>query len=137
MDNDQQVQAIEVRLDALEGMRIKDDLSAREAFTHAMVIVSRINQLAARTQAQAIMGAATPIDDILEKLRIWVDRLVRAMRQIVAKLAGATAFSVSVGTAVSFTVDFGPVRGRSSFGLSSRPNGPGFESGRPYGPGLE
>jgi hypothetical protein len=137
MDNDQQVEAIEVRLDALEGMPIRDDLSAREAFTHAMVTVSRINQLSARTQAQAVMGAATPIDDILEKFRVWLDRLVRAMRRIVAKLAGATAFSVSVGTAVSFTVDFGPARGRPSFGLSGRASGLGLESGRPYGPGLE
>jgi hypothetical protein len=133
MDNDQQVQAIDVRLDALEGMPIRNDLSAREAYTHAMVTVSRINQLSATTQAQAIMGAATPVDDILEKLRVWLDRLVRVMRRIVAKLAGATTFSVSVGTAVSFTVDFGPARGRPSFSLG----GPGLESGRPYGPGLE
>jgi hypothetical protein len=128
MDNDQQVRAIEVRLDALEGMTIRDDLSAREAFTHAMVTVSRINQLSSRTQAQAIMGAATHVDDIDEKLRVWLDRLVRVMRRIVAKLTGATGFSVSVGTAVSFTVDFGPARGRSSFSLSGS---------RPYGPGLE
>jgi hypothetical protein len=128
MDNDQQVQAIAVRLDALEGMPIRDDLSARQAFTHAMVTVSRINQLSSRTQAQAIMGAATPVDDIDEKLRVWLDRLVTVMRRIVAKLTGATGFSVSVGTSVSFTVDFGPARGRSSFSLSGS---------RPYGPGLE
>ena len=70
--------------------------------------VNRINQLSARTQAQAIMGAATPVDDILEKPREWLDRLLSALTQIVAKLAGATAFSVTVGSAASVTVDFGP-----------------------------
>ena len=128
MDNDQQVKVIEARLDALEGLPIRDDLSAREAFTQVMVIVNRINQLSASNQAQAIMGAATLIDDILEKLRVWLDRLVRAMRRIVAKLAGATTFSVSVGTAVSISVEFGPTRGRSTFKSSE---------GRPYGPGLD
>jgi hypothetical protein len=127
MDSDQQVQVIEARLDALEGMAIRDDLSAREAFTHVMVTVNRINQLLATTQAQAVMGAATPIDKTLEKLRDWLDRLVTAMRRTLAKLAGATAFSVSVGTSVSVTVDFGPARGRASFSLSGRPYGPGLD----------
>ncbi len=108
VDNDQQVQVIDGRLDALESMSVSDDQSAREAFTHVVVTVNRINQLSARTQAQAIMGAATPVDDILEKLREWLDRLLSALTQIVAKLAGATAFSVTVGSAVSVTVDFGP-----------------------------
>ena len=136
MDNDQQVQAIEVRLDALEGMPIRDDLSAREAFTYAMVTVSQINQHSARIQAQAIVGAATAVDDLFEKLRVWIDRLVSAMRRIVAKLAGATAFSVSVSTAVSITVDFGPPRARSSFLPGRSVGGAGLESRRPYGPGL-
>ncbi len=88
VDNDQQVQVIDGRLDALEGMPISDDRSAREAFTHVVVTVNRINQLSARTQAQAVMGAATPVDDILEKLREWLDRLLSALTRIVAKLAG-------------------------------------------------
>ncbi len=54
------------------------------------------------------MGAATPVDDILEKLREWLDRLLSALTRIAAKLAGATAFSVTAGSAVSVTVDFGP-----------------------------
>jgi|HubBroStandDraft_1064217.scaffolds.fasta_scaffold840694_1 hypothetical protein len=136
MDNDQQVRAIELRLDALEGMPIRDDRSAREAFTHAMVTVSQINHFSSRTQAQAIMGAATPVDDLFEKLRVWIDRLVTVMRRIVAKLAGATAFSVSAGTSVSITVDFGPTRARSSFLPGRSAGGPGLESSRPYGPGL-
>ena len=99
---------IDGRLDALEGMPISDDQSAREAFTHVVVTVNQIDQLSARTQAQTIMGAATPVDDILEKLREWLDRLLSALARIAGKLAGATAFSVTAGSAVSVTVDFGP-----------------------------
>ncbi len=106
MDNDQQVQVIDARLDALDAMHVSDDQSAREAFTHLTVTVSRINQLSARTAAQAMMGAGAPVDDVLEKVRQWVDRLLGALRRIVGKLAGATSFSVSVGSNVSVTVDF-------------------------------
>jgi hypothetical protein len=106
MDNDQQVQVIEARLDALDGMKIDGDQSAREAFTHVMGTVSRINQLTARTNAQAMMGAGAPVDDILERLRQWVDRLLGALPRIVENLAGATSFSVSAGTNVSVAVDF-------------------------------
>jgi NADH:ubiquinone oxidoreductase subunit D len=107
MDNDQQVQVIEARLDALDAMTVSDDQSAREAFTHVVTTVSRINQLSARTQAQAMVGAVgAPVDDVLEKLRQWLDRLLSALKRIVEKLDGAASFSVSVGTTVSVTVDF-------------------------------
>jgi hypothetical protein len=106
MDNDQQVQIVEARLDALDAMEVRDDQSAREAYTHLMVTVSRINQLTARTQAQAMMGAGAPVDDVLEKLRQWLGRLLSALKRIVEKLAGAMSYSVSVSTAVSVTVDF-------------------------------
>lgn len=56
MDNDQQVRVIQARLDALEGMPLSDDRSAREAFTHVMVTVSRINELSAKARAQAMVG---------------------------------------------------------------------------------
>jgi hypothetical protein len=107
MDNDQQVQLIEARLDALDGIPVSDDQSAREAFTHVMVTVSRISQLPAQAQAQAIMGAGAPVDDILEKLRKWLDRLVSALTRIVENLSDAISFSISVGSNVSVTVDFG------------------------------
>ncbi len=106
MDNDQQAQVIEDRLDALDGMMITDDRSAREALTHLMATVNRINQLSARTQAQALMGAGAPVDDVLEKLRRWLDRLLSALKRIIGKLSGATSFSISVGSNVSVTVDF-------------------------------
>ena len=111
MDNDQQVRLIQDRLNALEGMPVSDDRSAREAFTHVMVAVSRINELWAKARAQAMMGAGAPGDEVLEKLREWLDRLVSALPQIVEKLAGATAFSISVGANVAVTVDFGPSAG--------------------------
>jgi hypothetical protein len=44
VDHDQQVRLIQDRVDALEGMPVSDDQSAREAFTHVMVTVSRINE---------------------------------------------------------------------------------------------
>jgi hypothetical protein len=87
-------------------MTITDDQSAREALTHLLTTVNRINQLSARTQAQAIMGAQAPADDVLEKLRRWLDRLLGALRRIVEKLSGATSFSISVSTNISVTVDF-------------------------------
>jgi hypothetical protein len=64
--------------------------------------------LSAQANAQAIMGAQGPVDDILDRLRNWIDRLVGALTKIVEKLATARSFSVSVGSNVSVTVDFGP-----------------------------
>src|SRR5580704_11736115 len=106
MDNDQQVQVIQAGLDALEGMPVSDDRSAREAFTHVMVTVSRINELSAKARAQAMIGGGVPGDAITENLREWLDRLVSALPGIVGRLAGATAFSISVGANVAVTVDF-------------------------------
>jgi hypothetical protein len=107
MDNDQQVQLIEARLDALDGMPVSDDQSAREAFTHVMVTVSRISQLSAQARGQAMMGAGAPVDDVLGRLRTWLDRLVSVLTRIVGNLSGAVSFSISVGSNVSVTVDFG------------------------------
>jgi hypothetical protein len=107
MDNDQQAHVIEARLDALDGMTISDDRSARVAFTHVMATVSLINQLSARTRAQAMVGAGAPVDDLLDRLEQWLDRILRALPRIVDRLAGATSFSISVGTNVSLTVVFG------------------------------
>lgn len=114
MDNDQQVRLIQARLDAVESMPVSDDRSAREAFTHVMVTVSRINELSAKARAQAMMGAGAPGDEILDKLREWLDRLISALTRIVDKLAGATRFSISVGANVAVTVDFGPAAGSTS-----------------------
>lgn len=106
MDNDQQVQVIEDRLGVLDGMPVSDDRSAREAFTHVMVTVSRISQLSAQVRGQALMGAEAPADEVLERLRTWLDRLVSALTWIVANLSGARSFSISAGANVSVTVDF-------------------------------
>ena len=114
MDNDQQVQVIEERLDALDGMPVSDDRSARQAFAHVMVTVSRISQLSAQVRGQAIMGAGTSADDILENLGTWIDRLVSALTRIVANLSGARSFSISAGANVSVTVDFGRSDGGSA-----------------------
>jgi hypothetical protein len=73
-----------------------------------MVTVRRINQLLAQAQAQAMVGAGAPVDDILAKLREWVGRLVTELTRIIGKLAQATSFSISVGAELSVTVNFGP-----------------------------
>lgn len=64
MDIDLQVQLIEGRLDAVEGMPVSDDRSAQEAFTHVMVTVTRISQLSAQAHAQAMMGVGTSQADL-------------------------------------------------------------------------
>jgi hypothetical protein len=114
MDNDQQVQVIEGRLDAIDGMPVTDDRSARLALGHLMVTVSRISQLSAQVRGQAIMGAGASADDILENLGTWLDRLVSALTRIVANLSDARSFSISAGATVSVTVDFGGFDGGSA-----------------------
>lgn len=108
MDREAQIQVIEEDLDALQGMPVDSDQSARGALTQAMVTVRRINQLLAQAQAQAMVGAGAPVDDILAKLREWVGLLVTELTRIIGKLAQATSFSISVGAALSVTVNFGP-----------------------------
>lgn len=108
MDNAQQVQAIRARLDDLDGMPVTDDQSARDALTHAMVTVNHINQLSARTQAEALTSAGPLMDGVLGELRTWLDRLVAALTKIVENLAKAASFTISVGTGVSVAVNFGP-----------------------------
>ena len=112
MDREAQIQVIEEDLDALQGMQVGSDQSARGALTQAMVAVRRINQLLAQAQAQAMVGAGAPVDDILAKLREWVGRLVTEFTRIVGGLAQATSFSISMGAALSVTVNFGPSAGR-------------------------
>jgi hypothetical protein len=108
MDDSGQDRAIDERLDALTDMPVTDDEAARAALRHAIVTVGQINQVSARTRAQAMIGSATPIDDMLVKFSEWVDRLVAALTMIVRGLADAASFSVTVGTAVEVTVNFGP-----------------------------
>jgi hypothetical protein len=108
MDREAQIHVIEEDLDALQGMPVDSDQSARDALTQAMVTVRRINQLLAQAQAQAMVGAGAPVDDVLAKLREWVGRLVTEFTRIIEKVAQATSFSISVGTALSVTVHFGP-----------------------------
>lgn len=108
MDPAAQVHVIDERMDALQAMPVHDDQSAREAFAHMTVTVSHINQLSAQAQAQALMGAAGPVDDVLAKLRDWIDRLVAALTDIVKKLQDATSFSISVGSNLSVSITFRP-----------------------------
>jgi hypothetical protein len=58
------------------------------------------------SQAQAMMGAGAAVDDVLEKLRRWLDRMLSPLERIAGQLSGATSFSISVSTNVSVTVKF-------------------------------
>jgi hypothetical protein len=120
MDNEQQMRLIDTRLDELAGMPITDDQSARQALTHAMATVHSISQLSATISAAhspatatapetaSLPAAAAPADPLLDRLRAWVGRLVDALTRIVEKMAGATSFSILVGTGLSVSVNFGP-----------------------------
>lgn len=114
MDNGQQAQLIERRLGALEKMPIHDDQSARDALAHVMLTVNHISQLSSQAPTEATASLETPLDDILKKLQKWLDRLVSKLTQIVEKLAKATSFSISAGTGVSVTVNFGPFESNSA-----------------------
>jgi hypothetical protein len=118
MDNDQQVRLIQGRLDALEEMPVNDD-PIRTRGLHARDGDGEPDQRAvSEGRAQAMMGAGASEDEILERLREWLDRLVSALPRIVEKLAGATAFSISSGANVAVTVDFGPSAGSSAKGMA-------------------
>ncbi|MHB1596667.1 MAG: hypothetical protein ACYCU3_21135 [Streptosporangiaceae bacterium] len=121
MDDEQQMRLIETRLDELAGMPINDDQSARQALTHAMATVHGISQLSATMSADrvpettSLPAAAAPVDPLLDplldRLKTWIDRLVVALTKIVEKMAGATSFSILVGTGLSVSVNFGPFHG--------------------------
>jgi hypothetical protein len=106
MDNDLQVQLIDGSLDALEGMQISDDRSAREAFRQVVATVGRISFLSARASAQAMVGQGAPAGDTLGQLGHWLDRLIGILTRVVGQLDGAASFSISIGTNVSVTLDF-------------------------------
>ena len=71
-------------------------------------------QLLGIADAQAIVGGGGPGDEIAENLTKWLDRLVSALPGIVRELAGATAFSISVGANVAVTVEFSSSAGSSA-----------------------
>ena len=108
----QETRRIEMLLDELERMRIGDDGSASEVWAQVVVVVSAINWLTSRRDAQVITVAHT--DDILDKLETWIARLVRKLTEIVKDLADGTSFSLSVGTGVSLTITFPPPKGVSA-----------------------
>jgi hypothetical protein len=96
---------VEGLLDELDGLQVGGDGSASEVFAQVVVVVDAINQVVVQRDArQAQMFSA----DIAEKLRQWIDRLIRKLTDVVEKLADGTTFSISIGTGVSVTVNFPP-----------------------------
>lgn len=112
--NNLKERAVQERFNRLEAMRIIDEQSAREALTYVLVTVSHMNQLSTQAETLPTVGAGVqaeeilPTGGILKSLEEWIDRLVDAMTSIVKKLTDAISFSITVGTNVSVTVNFGP-----------------------------
>jgi hypothetical protein len=106
MDKNQEMQAIESRLDDLAGMSLSDGAYARDAFTYAMVTVTHINQFMAQARAQTLVGGGALGEDLLSAFRTWLDHLVTALTEIVENLPNASSFSISVGGNVSVSVNF-------------------------------
>lgn len=105
----QETKRIEMLLDDLEKMSIDDHGSASDVWGQVVVVVSAINWLTSRRDVQVITVASP--DNILEKLKRWIARLVKKLTEIVEELADGTSFSLSVGTSVSVTITFPPPKG--------------------------
>ena len=52
---------------------------------------------------------ASPVSGMVEKLQEWIKRLLDKLTQIVKALVKGTSFSLSVGTAISVTINFPPM----------------------------
>jgi hypothetical protein len=99
---------IERLLGELEAMHVGDDGSTSEVFAQVVAVISAINWLV--SQSDLFPSTTTPSDDVLERLKHWIDRLVQKLTEIVKELADGTSFSISVGTGVSVTVSFPPYK---------------------------
>jgi hypothetical protein len=68
-----------------------------------MTAVAEVNQSLLAAFAEINQGAT---GDLVEKLKMWIERLVAKLTEIVKQLATGTSFSISVGPLVSVTVNF-------------------------------
>lgn len=106
MDQDDLASEIDRRLN---GRRITSQQSAYAELSDIMLTVTLINEY----MSQEHQEQYTRLDSIIEKLKRWLDRLVKKLTEIVEELGDGVSFSISVGTGVSVTVNF-PVLGSSS-----------------------
>lgn len=106
MDTRLEVELIESLLAELEAMQLDSDGSAHEVIAQTVVLVNHINRTMSRFDTQMATGRSLRSDDILKKLKEWLDQLIGKLTEIVKDLADGTSFSISVGTSVSVTVNF-------------------------------
>lgn len=99
---------IESRLGDLAAMPVVDEASAREALAELMSTVAQINATATAFTAHDVGEANVVVGNLAERLKDWIDRLIDKLTEIVAKIAKATSFTITVGTDVSVAVTFGP-----------------------------
>ncbi|HLN18261.1 MAG TPA: hypothetical protein VK277_16090 [Acidimicrobiales bacterium] len=99
---------LEHELDAatarLEGIESESqESSAADHLSEIMAIVAGINHAMHADMPDAPLGSLN--NDVLKKLKEWLDKLVGALRTIVKQHAAAS-FSITVGLTVSVTVAF-------------------------------
>lgn len=108
MDADASAGAVEYHLDMMDRVAVHDEPTAHAALSHALAAIGGMNQGLAAGQQEA-RSLAEPAAGIAGKLEDWIKRLLDKLTEIVKALAKGTSFSLSVGTAVSVTINFPPM----------------------------
>jgi len=96
-------------LDEMERFTVNDQMSAFAALAHALAAVGAINQGLDPQPAQERGTMTSSVSGILEKLQDWIKRLLEKLTEIVKTFVRGTSFSLSVGTAISVTINFPPM----------------------------
>jgi hypothetical protein len=97
--------AIEDHLAAMEAADTTTDEGAHESFAHAMSAIGRIDEHMG-AQHLAIKRHLSLEEDLVARLDVWIKRLVAGLTKIASQLNAS--FSVTVGTGLSVTMNFGP-----------------------------
>jgi hypothetical protein len=96
---------IEGHLASMEASDTSTDDGAHEALAHAMSAVTRIN-LHVGGEGKGLNLVRDISDDVIERFDDWMRRLLAGVTKIAVQLRAS--FSVTVGTAISLTMNFGP-----------------------------
>ncbi|MGC8466423.1 MAG: hypothetical protein ACP5O0_10960 [Acidimicrobiales bacterium] len=103
---DARVGDIDQHLTAMEAADTSTDEGAHSALAHAMAATKRINDVHEETSRIRERLEGEVSRDVVEKLDEWIKRLVGALTKIATQLKAT--FSISVGTGISITMNFGP-----------------------------
>ncbi len=103
---DVRVGDVEKHLTAMEAIDTSTDDGAHSALAHAMAATNRINDVHGDTSRIRERLEGDVSRDLVDKLDDWIKRLLGALTKIAAQLKAT--FSISVGTGISVTMNFGP-----------------------------